>query len=916
MNPPSPVEAIFFAALDKKTSAERDGYLHQACAGDPELRRQVERLLKAHPLAADFLDRPAVERPVTDLLERDDPANPPADEAAVPSSEPQEKSKMIGKTVGNYLIASKIGAGGMGEVFLAEDTRLKRKAAIKFLPSELAADPDRRQRFLIEAKAASALNHPHVCIVYDVGESDTGVPFIAMEFVEGQPLDELLKQGQMEIGRIVEIAAQVADALDAAHSSRIVHRDIKPANISLNERGHVKVLDFGLAKRMPKREDDGLESTDIMENTHSGQILGTPSYMSPEQALGKEVDHRTDLFSMGVLLYKLTTNQVPFQGKNFSEIVNKIVNSQPVAIARLNYDAPPELERITLKCLQKQPDRRYQTARELMVDLRNLARQIDHDTNNSESAMFVRREVTQSFSGPRVETVVEPFSLEKVKASDVLLNYASIDDYPLQDGKPGWVSQLHRNLEVRMEQLSGEKVQITRLPEDAITPEIEVELLQHVPQAKAMISVVSPPFIKSEVCRREVEHFWQGAEQTGGRFIEDKPRLLKVLKTAVSDQQIPRPLVDIFSPLFGFEFFEHDAETGRVREFDETFGPTLKQRFFERVYDLAYDSCHVLSLLKQLRARSSSTVAPDPNRRWIYLATTTSDVTDERDKIRRELLERGHVVLPESPLPMLTRDVEMVVRDCLAKCSIAIHLLGQRYGVTPEDSSESVPALQLRLTADRSFGPELQRLIWMPGGDESPDERQRAFIRRVQEDPVLHDRAEVIEGNLNLLKKDLIRRLAPPEEKPKLAAPSVKASSGGAPKLYLICDTKDEALIEGLEDYLFDQGLEVMLPAFDGDDADAAALHQDNLLTCHGVLVYYGTAPKAWVDIKLRELLKATGYGRETPISVQAVYIAPPDDRRKERFQSHSAGVIRQPGEFEPCAELDTFINQVKEVCV
>ena len=373
-----------------------------------------------------------------------------------------------------------------------------------------------------------------------------------------------------------------------------------------------------------------------------------------------------------------------------------------------------------------------------------------------------------------------------------------------------------------------------------------------------------------------------------------------MLKTAVSEQQMPRPLVDIFSPLFGFEFFELDAETGRVREFDETFGPVLKQRFFERVYDLAYDGCQVLSLLKQVRARDVPPAAPDPNRRWVYLATTTSDVADERDRIKRELLERGHVVLPDAPLPMLSRDVETMVRDCLAKCTIAIHLLGQRYGVTPEDSSESIPALQVRLTAEPACRPDLQRLIWMPGGGESADERQRAFVLRVQEDPALHHRAEIIEGNLNLLKKDLIRRLAPPEEKPKAAAPA--KSPGGAPKLYLICDPKDEAAVEALEDYLFAQGLEVMLPAFDGDDADAAALHQDNLLTCDAVLVYYGAAPKAWVDIKLRELLKATGYGREAPIAVQAVYIAPPDDRRKERFQSHQAGVIRQPGEFEPCA--------------
>jgi serine/threonine protein kinase len=824
---------------------------------------------------------------------------------------------MIGTTVSHYVITAKLGAGGMGEVFLAEDTRLERKAAIKFPPIDVAKDPERRHRFLKEAQAASALNHPNVCVIYDVGETDDGLPFIAMEFIEGGTLDHVLvKRGRLPIAEVVDLAVQVADALDAAHSNRIVHRDIKPANISLNERGQVKVLDFGLAKRMATETHDAMGSTATMQQTQDGCVVGTPRYMSPEQALGKPVDHRSDLFSLGVVLYELMTDQPPFGGKNFGEILNNIVHSQPTAIARLNYDAPPELERITLKCLQKSADRRYQSARELMVDLRNLARELEHGVVPGGSMIMGRGDAFQAVAAGRgVAPVAEPFSIEKLKTSDLLLNYAAIDDYPLQDGKPGWVSQLHRNLEVRMEQLSGEKVQIGRLPEDVVSPAVEAELLEHVHSAKAMISVVSPPFVNSSRCQREVEHFWLGAERTGGRFIKDKSRLFKVLKTSVADQQMPRPLVDIFSPLSGFEFFELDADTGRVREFDETFGPTLKQRFFERVYDLAYDGCQVLNLLKQLRA-SEVPQAANPHQQRVYLATTTSDVSDERDRIKRELLERGHTVLPEAPLPMLSKDVENVVRECLAQCTIAVHLLGQRYGVTPEDSSESIQALQVRLTADRAFGPALQRLIWMPGGDEIVDERQRAFVLRVQEDPALHHRAEVIEGNLNLLKKDLIRRLAPPEEKPKAAIVSRAAtSSGGAPKVYLICDRKDEAAVEGLEDYLFAEGLEVMLPAFDGDDADAAALHQDNLLTCDAVLVYYGAAPKAWVDIKLRELLKATGYGRPAPIGVQAVYVAPPDDRRKERFQSHQAGVIRQPGEFEPSAELDTFVSQIQGVC-
>jgi serine/threonine protein kinase len=836
---------------------------------------------------------------------------------------------MIGKTVGHYRITAKLGAGGMGEVFLAEDTRLDRKAAIKFLPAELAGDPGRRRRFLTEAKAASALNHPHVCVVYDVGETEDGLPFMAMEFVEGRPLDALVKQRPLEIAKVADIGMQVADALDAAHNRRIVHRDIKPANISLNERGQVKVLDFGLAKRLPTGTD-GPGVTQDFQQTQEGHVLGSPSYMSPEQALGKDLDHRSDLFSLGVVLYELATGTRPFTGSSFAEIVNKIVNAHPPAIARLNYDVPPEFERITLKCLQKQPDRRYQSARELMVDLRNLARELEQDTVAAEPALSSRGASTQAFAGAPGAPATGPFSLEDLKKSDVLLSYAAIDDQPLFEGKPGWVSQLHRSLEVRVEQLSGEKIAITRLPESAVSKVVEGELLEQLPQAKAMISVVSPPFIKSDICRKEVERFWRGAEQSGGAWVNDKARLMKVQKTAVSAEEIPRPLADIFSPLAGFDFFEIDSGTGRVREFDETFGPLLKQKFFERVYDLAYDTCQLLRTLQQLRARGAQALQPDPNRLWVYLATTTSDVQDERDRIRRELLERGHRVLPDGPLPMLSRDVEAAVRQCLEKCTVAVHLLGRHYGVTPEDSSESIPALQLRLTAEHTqnlagepLAPVLggeglrvgrfQRLIWLSGGGQIADQRQHAFVLRVQDDPDLHQRAEIIEGNLNLLKKELIRRLSPPEEKPKEATPS--RAAGGAPKLYLICDPKDEPHVEPLEDYLFDQGLEVSLPAFDGADAEAAALHQDNLRSCDAVLVYYGEAPKAWVDIKLRDVLKAAGYGRERPIAVQAVYIALPFDHRKERYRSHQAGIIRQTNEFAPSSELDAFVCQVKEAC-
>ncbi len=813
---------------------------------------------------------------------------------------------MIGKTVGHYRILSKIGAGGMGEVFLAEDARLERKAAIKFLAADTAHDPQLRRRFLHEAKLASALNHPHICVVYDVGETEDAQPFIAMEFIEGDPLDSIVSETTLRIRQIVDISSQVVDALSAAHDRGIVHRDIKLSNITINKRGQVKVLDFGLAKRLSTTHD-AIESTADQQQTQAGQVLGTPAYMSPEQALGREFDHRTDIFSVGVVLYRLITGQLPFAGNTLAETLDKVVHQQPTAIARLNYEVPEELERITLKCLQKSPDRRYQTATDLSVDLQNLARELD--SGQFDSALVSTDQPTQTLS--RAASPSAAFSDAELSSCDVLLNYATIDDQPLLDGKPGWVSQLHRNLEIRMEQLSGEQISVARLAEGSVPLAGRGELMERLPEASAMISVVSPPFIRSEVCLEGVEHFWNGAERTGGRWVDDKSRLLKVLKTLVPNEELPPIVADIFSPLSGFEFFELDPATGRVREFDETFGPLLKQRFFERVYDLAYDACQVVKRHKGAQSSETQPLAVDPDRRWVYLATTTSDMQDQRDRIKRELLERGHVVLPDGPLPTRLQDVELAVQEWLTQCTIAIHLLGEHYGVTPEDSAESLQALQVRLTADYGRQSTLQRLVWIPGGADPADERQRDFVVRVQEDPELHHRAEVIEGNLNLLKKDLIRRLAPTEQSDEGADAS---SPEGPRKVYIICDPRDEADIESLEDYLFDRGLEVSLPAFDGDDADAAQLHQENLLTCDAVLVYYGVAPKAWVDIKLRESMKAAGYERDKPIEVQAVYIAPPVDRRKERYRTRQAEVIRQHDDALASAALDTFIGRVKEV--
>jgi TolB-like protein/predicted Ser/Thr protein kinase len=275
--------------------------------------------------------------------------------------------------VGPFKIVSRLGSGGMGEVYLAQDSRLGRKVALKILPEYFSRDQDRVTRFKQEAKAASALNHPNVATIYETGEAE-GVAYIAMEYGEGDTLDAKIGSRPLGSTEIIEIASQVADALDEAHSRRITHRDIKSANIMLTARGQAKVLDFGLAKLAVTHPEGLISEMPTEKLTEPGIVMGTVQYMSPEQVLGKRLDHRTDIFSLGVVMYEMATGRLPFSAATATETIERITHGQPEAIARLNYDLPAELERITRKCLEKDRDRRYQTARELLVDLKNLKR--------------------------------------------------------------------------------------------------------------------------------------------------------------------------------------------------------------------------------------------------------------------------------------------------------------------------------------------------------------------------------------------------------------------------------------------------------------------------------------------------------------------------------------------------------------
>jgi tetratricopeptide (TPR) repeat protein len=349
------VKRIHQSALDKDAS-ERTAFVDESCSGDETLRREVHSLLAYAADAESFLERPA------------------ADIASTPPSESQETT-LVGRSVSHYQVLSVLGTGGMGEVYLARDSRLDRTVALKILPGELARDPERMQRFAIEAKAASALNHPNVATIYDVGESD-GIHFIVMEHVEGETIAARIGR-PMTPSEVVDIAVQAADALDVAHAKGITHRDIKPANLMLTHRGHVKVLDFGVAK-VNRSEEVGPNGDWTVEPvTAVGSVVGSGPYMSPEQIVGGDVDPRSDVFSLGVVIYQMATGQRPFSGSTRAELMDHILHAAPEPMLRQNPALPSELERVTLKCLDKRPDDRYQSARELLTDLWPLKRQLD-----------------------------------------------------------------------------------------------------------------------------------------------------------------------------------------------------------------------------------------------------------------------------------------------------------------------------------------------------------------------------------------------------------------------------------------------------------------------------------------------------------------------------------------------------------
>ena len=479
--------------------------------------------------------------------------------------------------------------------------------------------------------------------------------------------------------------------------------------------------------------------------------------------------------------------------------------------------------------------------------------------------------------------------------SDLLISYAHLDDQALSEGQSGWISNLHRLLRIRVGQLLGREPRIWRDPDlqgnDDFAAAIEEKLLR----VATLVAVLSPRYVQSEWCTREVKEFCHACELEGGLRIGTKARVFKVVKTPVPLERHPREL----QPLLGYDFFVLDPQTGRPRELSHLFGPETERQFLARLDDLAYDVSKLLEELEGSNGAASPAPAA-PAKGTLYLAETSFDLREDREAVKRDLVRNGYEVLPDRPLPLVASELGAVVREQLARSKLAVHLVGRGYGVVPDGASRSLVVLQHELAAERSAA-GLPRLIWISPGLVVEDPRQHEFLEYLRTAPAVHDRAELLEIPLEELKSAIHQQLAPPQaakkEKLQAAAPAV----GAITRIYLVTDQQDVEAARRIEDALFERGYEVILPLFDGDEEEVRVEHEESLRTCDGVILYYGAAGEPWLRRKLRELQKSASLGREQPLRARAIYIAPPQTPPKERLRTLEAQVVREPlNAFDP----------------
>ncbi len=499
---------------------------------------------------------------------------------------------------------------------------------------------------------------------------------------------------------------------------------------------------------------------------------------------------------------------------------------------------------------------------------------------------------------------------------DVFVSYAHIDDQALIEGQKGWITNLHRALKIRLSQLLGKEPRIWRDPKLSGNDVFSDKLVDRVNRVALLVSVLSPRYVHSDWCNRELRVFFEASENTGGLKIGDKIRVFKVVKTQIPLEQHPPELQQVL----GYEFFTVDPDTGRARELSQTSEES--RLYWARLDDLAHDITDALGLLESASG-SPAASAPSPaassasgsgrdDRPAVYLAETSYDLKTERDSIKRDLQEHDYIVLPDQPLPPVAPESETLVKEQLERCRLSVHLVGRSYGVVPDGATESQVVLQNEYAIERGTADDFMRLIWMSPDLTTEDDRQRKFIESLATDPRIQEGADILETSLEEFKSAIHKKLEPTEEEESADAGEGAGLDSGddLTYIYLICDQRDLDHTMALEDFLYDQGYEVIVPVFEGDEAQVRKDHEENMVLCDAVVFYYGAGNELWLRRKQREILKSAALGRTKPLRAKAIYVAPPATPQKRRVRSRDAVVIPQQEDFDPSA-LGPFLKQL-----
>jgi hypothetical protein len=490
--------------------------------------------------------------------------------------------------------------------------------------------------------------------------------------------------------------------------------------------------------------------------------------------------------------------------------------------------------------------------------------------------------------------------------NDIFVSYAHVDNEPF-DNPQGWIDRFDQKLRLRVAQLLGSPPSVWRDTRLQGNEYFAGSIGDGISSTRLMLSVVSPRYVNSAWCRGEVREFSRRAAQTGDAAAGNLTRVFKIVKTHVPEEEMPEEL----RGLLGYHFYEFD-ERGRAREFRQDDPPNKDQRYWDRLEDIALD---IVNAIKSLREktdearREASDYEDDalPLEKKVYLAETTSDVTAERDRIRRELQQRGYYVLPDRELPRRASEFEEAVREALARCVLSVHVVGSTYGLVPEGEEErSVVRWQEELAAERAASDkDFARIIWMPPGLEPQGKRHSAFVEELQ--TKLGAGAELLQTSVEDLKLRVLEKL-----KPKPAPVSTQSEeTNGVKQVYLICDNRDVDDVKPVEDFLFQEGFDTKNSVLDTEGTDVAQAHREYMVKCDAALIYYGNANPMWLSTKIDDLKKARDWGRAAPFDARAVYVSSPQTPQKQRFRTHEVPVLQNFESFRPEA-LAPFVNALR----